>query len=149
MAKLTLQRAVVMAFTLVLAGQIAASQAENQRYISIRNTDSVWVPGNICALQFRLDNGGNGEAFNHLAITLRLKDKTGKTVSEGVMQVEPFGDSDATRSQNAFLESECQEDASQIEIVQATEEVNGQPMALPLTMFDPQFYQPLAIKVAK
>ncbi|WP_415829440.1 IrmA family protein, partial [Escherichia coli] len=22
-------------------------------------TDTIWLPGNICAYQFRLDNGGN------------------------------------------------------------------------------------------
>ncbi len=37
----------------------APLRAQDQRYISIRNTDTIWLPGNICAYQFRLDNGGN------------------------------------------------------------------------------------------
>ncbi len=44
----------------------APLRAQDQRYISIRNTDTIWLPGNICAYQFRLDNGGNdgvAEAF--------------------------------------------------------------------------------------
>ncbi|WP_343463828.1 IrmA family protein [Pantoea sp.] len=48
---------------------LSAFAAEKQRYISIRNTDSVWLPAGICALQFRLDNGGNGQGFNNLALT--------------------------------------------------------------------------------
>ncbi|EFB8449809.1 TPA: IrmA family protein, partial [Escherichia coli] len=36
----------------------APLRAQDQRYISIRNTDTIWLPGNICAYQFRLDNGG-------------------------------------------------------------------------------------------
>lgn len=54
---------------------LSPAQAEEQRYISIRNTDMVWVPGNICVWQFRLDNGGSGEGFGPLTISLRLKDK--------------------------------------------------------------------------
>ncbi|NPT85528.1 hypothetical protein HPE45_11830 [Escherichia coli] len=41
----------------------APLRAQDQRYISIRNTDTIWLPGNICAYQFRLDNGGNDEGF--------------------------------------------------------------------------------------
>ncbi|EES9479237.1 hypothetical protein MP508_005276, partial [Escherichia coli] len=31
----------------------APLRAQDQRYISIRNTDTIWLPGNICAYQFR------------------------------------------------------------------------------------------------
>ena len=41
----------------------APLRAQDQRYISIRNTDTIWLPGNICAYQFRLDNGGNDEGI--------------------------------------------------------------------------------------
>ena len=54
---------------------LAQAQANEQRYISIRNTDTVWVPGNVCVYQFRLDNGGSGEGFGPLTLSLRLKDK--------------------------------------------------------------------------
>lgn len=135
-------------FVLIMAsGVIPVSQANESRYISIRNTDSVWIPGNVCALQFRLDNGGSGEGFKHLEITLRLKDSAGKVLSEGVMSVEPFGDSDATRSQNGFMESECQETATQVDVVAATEEVDGLKQPLALSVFDPQYYKPLSVSV--
>lgn len=139
----------VLATMLLSLTSIAAAFAEDQRYIIIRNTDSVWVPGGICALQFRLGNGGGAQGFNKLAVTMRVKDKQGNILEEGVMDVEPFGDSDATRSQHAFLETSCNDEASSIEIVNATEETDGKEINLPLSTFDPQYYQPLAVSITK
>ena len=81
----------------------APLRAQDQRYISIRNTDTIWLPGNICAYQFRLDNGGNDEGFGPLTITLQLKDKYGQTLVTRKMETEAFGDSNATRTTDAFL----------------------------------------------
>lgn len=127
---------------------LAQAQANEQRYISIRNTDTVWVPGNVCVYQFRLDNGGSGEGFGPLTLSLRLKDKSGNTLVMGNMEVAAFGDSDATRSQEASLENECVENVSSVEIMKATEERNGYQVDLPLSIFDPQYYQPLPVSVA-
>jgi hypothetical protein len=127
---------------------LAPVHAEEQRYISIRNTDMVWVPGNICVYKFRLDNGGNGEAFGPLTLSLRLKDKGGNTLAVGEMAVAAFGDSDATRSQEAYLENECVENVSAVEIMKATEESDGYKTNLPLSVFDPQYYRPLPVSVA-
>ncbi|WP_419792910.1 IrmA family protein [Serratia fonticola] len=127
---------------------LAQAQANEQRYISIRNTDTVWVPGNVCVYQFRLDNGGSGEGFGPLNLSLRLKDKSGNTLAMGNMEVAAFGDSDATRSQEASLENECVENVSSVEIMKATEERNGYQVDLPLSIFDPQYYQPLPVSVA-
>lgn len=144
-----MRKIVALLFSLIVAlCFIPAGQAENQRYISIRNTDNVWVPGNICALQFRLDNGGSGEGFHRLEITLRLKDKAGKVIGEGVMEVAHFGDSEASRSQNSFMESECHESLDKIEVIAANEDVNGTRVPLDLSIFDPQYYKPLPIDVA-
>ncbi|HDY0333579.1 IrmA family protein, partial [Escherichia coli] len=76
----------------------APLRAQDQRYISIRNTDTIWLPGNICAYQFRLDNGGNDEGFGPLTITLQLKDKYAQTLVTRKMETEAFGDSNATRT---------------------------------------------------
>lgn len=122
--------------------------ADEQRYISVRNTDTVWTPGNICVYQFRLDNGGSGVSFGPLSVSLRLKDKAGNTLATGAMDIAPFGDSDATRFQDAFLEHKCVENVSAVEIIKATEERNGHQVRLPLSVFDPQYYQPLLISVA-
>lgn len=126
----------------------SSAYADEQRYISIRNTDTVWTPGNICVYQFRLDNGGSGVGFGPLSVSLGLKDKAGNTLATGTMDVAPFGDSDATRFQEAFLEHECVENVSAVEIMKATEERNGHQARLPLTVFDPQYYQPLSVSVA-
>ncbi|ENK6720459.1 hypothetical protein AB3046_002197 [Escherichia coli] len=108
----------------------APLRAQDQRYISIRNTDTIWLPGNICAYQFRLDNGGNDEGFGPLTITLQLKDKYGQTL--------------VTRK----METECVENVATTEIIKATEESNGHRVSLPLSVFDPQDYHPLLITVS-
>ncbi|MDZ7279157.1 IrmA family protein [Pantoea eucrina] len=126
---------------------LSAVAAGEQRYISIRNTDSVWVPGGICALQFRLDNGGSGQGFNNLALTLRIKNKQGETLEEGVMEVEPFGDSDATRTQQAYLDAPCHDDATSVEVINASETSDGKEINLPLSIFDAQYYQPLTVSI--
>jgi len=141
-------KAIVAALLLAITC-ISAASAEEQRYISIRNTDSVWVPGGVCSLQFRLDNGGSGQGFNKLAVTMQVKDNKGGTIEEGVMDVKPFGDSDATRSQNAYLETSCNDDATSIEVVKATEMENGKEVSLPLSVFDTQYYKPLTVSVKK
>ena len=125
----------------------SSAYADEQRYISIRNTDTVWTPGNICAYQFRLDNGGSGVGFGPLAVSLRLKDKAGNTLATGTMDVAPFGNSDATRTQEAFLEHECVENVSAVEIIKVTEERNGYQSDMPLSIFDSQYYQPLSVSV--
>lgn len=142
------KRAILALIALAVSG-ISSVYAEEQRYISIRNTDSVWVPGGVCSLQFRLDNGGSGQGFNKLAVTMRVKDNKGDILEEGVMDVEPFGDSDATRSQNAYLETTCNDDASSIEVVKATEMINGKEFSLPSSVFDTQYYKPLTVTVNK
>ncbi|MHA3719339.1 IrmA family protein [Yersinia enterocolitica] len=131
-------------------GWHSASLAEEQRYISIRNTDSIWIQG-MCSLVFRLDNGGAGE-FGHLSVTIQLNDKTGHPLSEGTLDVPPFGDSDATRSVETATEFECDavEKASTISIVEASEiHINNTLVNLSLSTFDPQYYQPLKIKVSQ
>ncbi|WP_123915497.1 IrmA family protein [Citrobacter europaeus] len=73
-----------------------AMSAENDhRCISIRNTDSSWVKG-VCSLVFRLDNGRDG-TFNNLMVSLQLTDKSGAVLEKGTLDVQPFGDSSATR----------------------------------------------------
>ncbi|ENK5168698.1 hypothetical protein HV221_20485 [Citrobacter freundii] len=139
-------KGVISAFALSLC-LLSPAQAEEQRYISIRNTDMVWVPGNVCVWQFRLDNGGSGEGFGPLTLSLRLKDKGGNTLAMGNMTVAAFGDSDVTRSQEASLENECVENVSSVEIMKATEERNGYQIDLPLSVFDPQYYRPLQVTV--
>lgn len=83
-----------------------------------------------------------------MTISLRLKDKGGNTLAMGNMAVAAFGDSDATRTQEASLEHECVENVSSIEIMNATEASDGYQTDLPLSVFDPQYYRPLPVSVA-
>lgn len=115
----------------------ASATAGEQRYISIRNTDSGWVQG-VCSLVFRLDNGGDG-AFGHLSIILQLTDKAGHVVGEALLDVPHFGDSDATRSIDAATEFDCEavEKATTITIIKATEERSDRStVTLPVSSFD-------------
>lgn len=130
-------------------GLATNAMAEESRYISIRNTDSGWVQG-FCSLVFTLDNGGGGDAFGDLSITLQLTDKTGKAVGKGTIDVPPFGDSDATRSISSATEFDCEavEQTSEIIILQATERRSDNAIVtLPLSVFNPQYYQPIKISV--
>ena len=124
------------------------AHSAGQRYTSRRETDTVWIPRNVCAYRFRLDNGCSGEGFGPLTVSLRLKDKSGNTLAMGNMAVSAFGDSDATRSQEASFENECVENVNSIEIMKASEENNGAQINLPLAVFDPQYYTPLPVSVA-
>lgn len=138
----------LLATVLLGFGWQSTSLAETQRYISIRNTDNVWIQG-VCSLVFRLDNGGAGE-FNALALTIQLKDKTGHPLGEGTLNVPPFGDSDATRSVDTSTEFDCEavQHADSVSITQAEELLgNNTKQPLPLSTFDPQYYQPLKISI--
>lgn len=128
----------------------AISVENDQRYISIRNTDSAWIQG-VCSLVFRLDNGGDGE-FKALAVSLQLTDKSGKALETGSLDVQPFGDSNATRSIDAATEFSCDavENTANIVITKVDEIYpDGSVHALPTTVFDPQYYQPLKISVGQ
>lgn len=125
------------------------SHADEQRYVSIRNTDQGWVQG-TCTLVFQLDNGGMG-AFAPLSLTLRLSDKAGNVLGESTLTTPPFGDSDATRTIDAATEVDCEaiKHARLITVLHATEQRNdGTVTTLPLSLFHPKDYQPLTVTVA-
>ena len=114
----------------------APLRAQDQRYISIRNTDTIWLP----EIFVPTSSGWiMAETMKDLAltITLQLKDKYGQTLVTRKMETEAFGDSNATRTTDAFLETECVENVATTEIIKATEESNGHRVSLPLSVFDP------------
>ena len=127
----------------------AASHAEEQRYLAIQHTDTVYANQGVCAYHFSLDSGGADE-FGHLYITLQFNDKKGKSLAESTLEVEPFGGSDATRYGDGFTEVDCAqvEQAKSIAIIQATEVfAHNQVTRLPISTFTPEFHQPLKITV--
>ncbi|MCD6619161.1 IrmA family protein [Aeromonas veronii] len=127
-----------------------ACNAQEQRYLAIQHTDTVYANQGVCAYRFSLDSGGADE-FGHLYITLQFNDKKGKALAESTLEVEPFGGSSATRYGGGFTEVDCEqvEQARSIAIIQATEVfAHNQVTRLPISTFTPEFHQPLKITVS-
>ncbi|WP_349918581.1 IrmA family protein [Aeromonas veronii] len=125
------------------------SHAEEQRYLTIQHTDTVYANQGACAYHFSLDSGGADE-FGQLYITLQFNDKKGKALAESTLEVESFGGSSATRYGAGFTEVDCAqvEQAKSIAIIQATEVLaNNQVTPLPISTFTPELHQPLKITV--
>ncbi|MEM0554024.1 MULTISPECIES: IrmA family protein [Aeromonas] len=136
----------------LFAGLLWASTciAQEQRYLVIQHTDTVYANQGVCAYHFSLDSGGAGE-FGRLYITLQFNDKKGKPLTESTLEVGPFGGSSATRYGGGFTEVDCGqvEQAKSITIIQATEVfAHNQVTQLPISTFTPKFYQPLKITVS-
>ena len=126
------------------------SHAEEQRYLAIQHTDTVYANQGVCVYHFSLDSGGAYE-FGHLYISLQFNDKKGKALAESTLEVEPFGGSSATRYGGGFTEVDCAqvEQAESIAIIQATEVfAHNQVTRLPVSTFTPEFHQPLKITVS-
>ena len=73
--------------------------------------------------------------FGALELTLRMKDGKGKVLGDTILEVEPFGDSSATRATFTGLEIPC-EDVAEFEVVKAVEDQNGRKVELPLSIFE-------------
>lgn len=113
--------------------------ANEQRYASITHTSSNFINRGYCGYSFTLDNGGNQMVLDHaefgaLEITLRMKDGQGKVLGDTILEVEPFGDSSATRVTFAGSEIPC-EDVAVFEVVKAVENQNGHKVELSLSTF--------------
>ncbi|MFB2903382.1 IrmA family protein [Aeromonas jandaei] len=139
----------LLASTLIFSA--LTCNAQEQRYLAIQHTDTVYANQGVCAYHFSLDSGGADE-FGHLYITLQFNDKKGKALAESTLEVEPFGGSSATRYGGGFTEVDCGqvEQAKSIAIIQATEVfAHNQVTRLPISTFTftPEFHQPLKITV--
>lgn len=135
----------LLASTLIFSA--LACSAQEQRYLTIQHTDTVYANQGVCAYHFSLDSGGADE-FGHLYITLQFNDKKGKALAESTLEVEPFGGSSATRYGGGFTEVDYGqvEQAKSIAIIQATE-VFAHNQVTRLSTFTPEFNQPLKITV--
>ncbi len=81
-------------------------------------------------------------------LTLRMKDGQGKILGDTVLEVEPFGDSSATRATFVVLEIPC-EDVDEFEVVKAVEDQNGRKVELPLSIFEANKPELAKVSVAK
>ncbi|KAA8996688.1 hypothetical protein FJU30_21020 [Affinibrenneria salicis] len=127
--------------TLVTIGNVHA--------IEIWHTDTVWAGQGACSAQFTLDNGGAfGEPVGKLEISVDVLDKSGKVLQKDTLNVEPFGDSNATRYQTALLEGEnyCESDLT-INITQVIEIAGRAKKALPVNEFSAREFKPYTVLV--
>lgn len=116
----------------------AISLADSQRFASITHIDSNYINQGICAYLFKVDNGAGamGSAFNNLEISLRANDLFGNQISKHTLEAEAFGDSNATRTTFALLETECINDLHEFEITEIMEaQPNGRMLELPRYIF--------------
>ena len=127
--------------------------AEEQRYVSITHTSSNFINRGYCGYSFTLDNGGSHMALDHaefgaLELTLRMKDGKGKVLGDTLLEVEPFGDSSATRATFTGLEIPC-EDIAEFQVIKAVEYQNGRKVELPLSIFEANNPELAKVSVAK
>lgn len=135
----------VSAFTAL----ITLATIGNVHAIEIWHTDTVWAGQGACSAQFTLDNGGAfGEPVGKLEISVDVLDKSGKVQQKDTLNVEPFGDSDATRYQTALLEGEnyCDSDLT-INITKVVETVGSEKKILPVAEFTTREFKPYTVLV--
>ncbi|MEE3664499.1 IrmA family protein [Brenneria sp. g21c3] len=121
----------------------------NAHAIEIWHTDTVWAGQGACSAQFTLDNGGVfGEPVGKLEISVDVLDKSGKVQQKDTLNVEPFGDSDATRYQTALLEGEnyCESDLT-INITKVAEIVGSEKKILPVSEFTTRKFKPYTVLI--
>ncbi|QDX98816.1 hypothetical protein EGD00_19830 [Pectobacterium carotovorum subsp. carotovorum] len=135
----------VSAFTAL----ITLATIGNVHAIEIWHTDTVWAGQGACSAQFTLDNGGAfGEPVGKLEISVDVLDKSGKVQQKDTLNVEPFGDSDATRYQTALLEGEnyCDSDLT-INITKVAEIVGSEKKILPVSEFTTRKFKPYTVLI--
>ena len=88
------------------------------------HSSTVWAGQGQCSAVFSFDNGM--EEIKNLQVSVTATNKAGKKVSSGVLEIRQFGQSNADRYADAFLEGEeiCADDLT-IVVNKATAIVNG------------------------
>lgn len=123
------------AVLLISLGAIVAL-ADNQRYADINHTAVNYVNHGICSYAFTIDNGGGDSEFSDMEITIKALDTFGSLIGYETIPVDAFGDSNATRSTESYLEIECPEQSiHEFEVVGAVEILGGKKVELPLSIF--------------
>ncbi|MEY0015631.1 IrmA family protein [Providencia rettgeri] len=117
------------------------------------HTSSNFINQGYSGYSFLLDNVGSHMVLDHaelsaFELTLRMKDGQGKILGDTVLEVEPFGDSSATRATFVGLEIPC-EDVDEFEVVKAVEDQNGRKVELPLSIFEANKPELAKVSVAK
>lgn len=112
--------------------------------LEIWHSSTVWANQGMCSATFTLDSGM--ESVGHLKIGIALIDPQGKVVTNDELEVESFGDSEATRYQTTYGEGEsyCDSDL-RVQLVSLSVEQNGATRSLPLSLLTPREFVPFKI----
>lgn len=112
--------------------------------IEIWHSNTVWANQGMCSATFMLDGGM--ESVGSLEIGFDLVDAKNNLVAHDALQVEPFGDSDATRYQTAFAEGEHYCESNLTLRLTSLALVNGKTkQPLPLSLLTPRAFIPFPI----
>lgn len=125
--------------SLSLSAITSTALAESQRYMNISHIDSNYTsPGN-CAYLFKANVGTIPASFNELELSLRANDLFGQSISQHLLTLEAFGESEATRTTYALLETSCIDGLQEFEVTQIREkQKSGKQLELPLYLLSAQ-----------
>lgn len=110
------------------------AQSNDQRSIVITHTQDNFAGQGYCSYAFKLESD-NIDKFGDLEIKINAMDKKEKKIAEGILSVNSFGDSMATKSQEGFLEIECSDDIVNFEIVSAKEKIGENYKNITINIF--------------
>ena len=129
---------------------IIATLATPVHAIEFWNSNKVWAGQGQCSAVFTFDSGAMSPIKN-LQVAVSALDKSGKKVGGGILQVNSFGDSNATRYAEAFLEGEaiCAESLT-ILVTKATATIDNKRVDLLATKnLSVRSFKPFAIQIGK
>lgn len=126
----------------------AGSVSANSPSIEIWNSDTVWAGQGICSAVFTIDAGWQDAPLTDLKIAIEAIGNDGSKLAAEVLEYAgPIGDSNATRYDRAFWESEeaC-EDNLTITVLGASARVEGKKIPITVT---PRSFTPFQIIIKK
>lgn len=121
-------------FSLLSFNVTAQSNTDYPRSIVITHTQDSFAGQGFCSYTFNLDSS-NVDKFGDLEIKINALNEKGNKVAEGILNIDSFGGSMATKSQDGFLEIECRDDISNFEIVSAKEKIGKTYKPISLSTF--------------
>ncbi|MEI6514311.1 MAG: IrmA family protein [bacterium] len=117
--------------------------------IEFWHSNTTWAGQGQCSAAFSFDAGE--EDVKSLQVAVTAVAKGGKKVVSGVLEIKEFGQSDATRYANAFLEGEALCDSGLIIVVnKATAVIDGKRVDLLKTKsLSARDFKPFRISIGK
>ncbi|GHA00212.1 hypothetical protein GCM10007162_15590 [Ignatzschineria ureiclastica] len=120
----------------LLASSMSLAFGQTERSARIMPITSDYIGQGYCSYLFKVDNGGSGSEFKNLKLSLNAKDMFGQIIDQQKLEIEGFGDSNATSTTFGLLETECIDALHEFEIVDAQErQPDGRWLQLPLYLF--------------